>query len=231
MKLTDRLQTIADFVEKGSRAADIGTDHGYLSVYLVENNIAESVIATDVNEKPLNKACECIEENNLNEKISTRLGNGLDALNEGEVDTVIIAGMGGHLISDILDSSKQIASSISTFILQPMTGEEELREYLYNNNYKIVSERLAKEGKRFYHILKVVHGKSILSDDIFLEIGEKLLQDKDPLLGELLQIKLDKLSEIMDKLVMQETENSKKTYSDFNKKSRRIKELLKDYES
>lgn len=231
MKLTDRLQTIADFVEKGSRVADIGTDHGYLSVYLVENNIADMVIATDVNEKPLEKASECIKEYDLSKKVKTRLGNGLEPINKGEVDTVIIAGMGGHLISDILDSSKKVANSIKTFILQPMTGEEELREYLYNSDYTIVSEKLAKEGKRFYHILKVSHGKSVLTDKIFLEIGEKLLEDKDPLLGDLLELKLDKIGTIMDKLVMQETENSKKTYSDFNVKCRRLKGLLKDYES
>lgn len=231
MKLTERLQAIADFVEKGSTTADIGTDHGYLAAYLVKNNISKHVIATDVNEKPLNKARQCITEYELKDKIETRLGSGLEAINEGEVDTVIIAGMGGHLIADILDFSKSTADSIDTFILQPMTGEEELREYLYNNNYTIVSEKLAKEGKRFYHILKVKHGQSILKDDIFLEIGEKLLEEKDTLLGELLEMKMQKIDKIMENLVMQETENSKKTYSDFNKKCRKLKELMKDYES
>lgn len=231
MNLSDRLQKIADFVEKESRVADIGTDHGYLSAYLIENNIAKEVIATDVNEKPLQKAINYISENDLESKIETRLGSGLEVIKENEIDIAIIAGMGGNLIADIMDKNKKISNSINTFILQPMTNVEELRDYLYKNNYKINQEKLVKEGKRFYHILKVNHGKDTLEDSIYLEIGKKLLEDKDELLGELLKEKIEKIKIIMNKLVMQETENSKKTYNEFNIRIKKLKELLKTYES
>lgn len=231
MKLSDRLQAIADLVERDTRVADIGTDHGYLSAYLIENNIAKYVIATDVNEKPLKKAMDYVEDNNLKDRIKTRLGSGLEPIEKGEVDIVVIAGMGGHLIADIIDDSKNISNTIDTFILQPMTGEEELRKYLYENNYKIVAERLACEGKRFYHILKVKHGNDVLEDNIYLEIGKKLIEDKDELVGELIKSKIEKIKTIMDNLVMKETENSKKTYKEFNSKCKKLKELLKEYES
>lgn len=231
MNLSERLQTIANFVEPGKVVADIGTDHGYLSAYLIEQNIAKIVIATDINEKPLQKAIDHISENNLADKIETRLGCGLETITKDEVDVVIIAGMGGHLISEILETSKEVSRSVNTFILQPMTGEDELRDYLYKNDYTIVDEKLAKEGKRFYHILKVIHGNDVLEDEIYLEIGKKLLEHKDELLGSLLDLKIEKIKRIMDNLVMHETPNSKKSYREFGVKCKRLKEILKDYES
>lgn len=231
MKLTDRLEVVANFVDRGEIVADIGTDHGYLSAYLIEENIATKVIATDVNEKPLQKAIDYIKERDLGDHIDTRLGDGLEPILQLEVDICIIAGMGGHLIANIIESSKDISNSIDTFILQPMTGEEELRKYLYENNYKIIDEKLAKEGKRYYHILKVIHDKDVLKDNINLEIGSKLIENKDKLLGELLEKKIETINGIMNKLVMQESKNSKKTYKDFNIRVKKLKEMLKDYES
>ena len=230
MILSERLQTIANFVEPGNVVADIGTDHGYLSAYLIEQDIAKRVIATDINEKPLQKAIDYINNNCLTERIETRLGCGLEPLTKKEADTVIIAGMGGHLIADIIETSKEISKSTNTFILQPMTGEEELRDYLYKNKYTIVDEKLAREGKRFYHILKVMHGKDELEDQIYLEIGKKLLENKDELLGPLLNLKIEKIKSIMDNLIMHETPNSKQTYKEFSIKCKKLKEMLKDYE-
>lgn len=231
MELTERLQTIANFVEPNQVVADIGTDHGYLSAYLIEKDIAKRVIATDINEKPLQKAIDYINNNNLTNKIETRLGCGLEALSKNEANTVIIAGMGGHLIADIIETSKEISKSVDNFILQPMTGEEELRDYLYKNKYTIIDEKLAREGKRFYHILKVVHGKDKLEDEIYLEIGKKLLENKDDLLGQLLNLKIEKIKSIMDNLIMHETPNSKKTYKEFSIKCKKLREMLKHYES
>lgn len=231
MNLSERLQVIADFVGKSSTSIDVGTDHGYLSAYLVKNNISDKVIATDVNEKPLQKAINYIIQNELGDSIETRLGNGLEPIAQGEADVCIIAGMGGHLIANIMESSKEVSKTIDTFILQPMTGEKELREYLYENEYKIVDEKLAQEGKRIYHVFKVVHGKDVLEDEINLEIGKKLLENKDELLGKLLKSKISTINNIMDKLVMQESQNSKNKYQEFNNKCKKLKEMLKDYES
>ena len=98
MELSIRLKTVAEAVTKGNRVADVGTDHGYVPIYLVKNNLSPAGIAMDVNKGPLEKAQEHIREEKLGGKIATRLGNGLAPLEPGETDTVIIAGMGGDLI-------------------------------------------------------------------------------------------------------------------------------------
>ncbi|MTI66014.1 MAG: SAM-dependent methyltransferase [Firmicutes bacterium] len=197
MRLSPRLKTISKFVEKDTLVADIGTDHGYIPVYLIEKGIAKEVIASDVNKAPLESAKGYILKKGLENKIETRLGNGLKVLKPREVDTVIIAGMGGILISEILSESSMIVKDIKNFILQPMVASEQLRRYLYNNNFKIIDEKLAKEDNRYYEIIKVQLGKDNIEDPIFLEIGKKLLENKDPLLDSFLAKKLKKIRKIL----------------------------------
>ena len=231
MKLSPRLQTIADFIEKDTKVADIGTDHGYIPVYLVENNISEKVIASDINEGPLKNAQEYIAKKNLEEKIETRLGSGLNTINEGEVDTVVIAGMGGVLISEILEDSKIITKDIKSFILQPMTAIDELRKYLYDKDYTIIDEKLAKEGEKLYQILSVVHGKDKLDKEIYLEIGKKLIENKDPLLNEFLEAKIEKISKVLENLRNQRSDLNKYKYIEFKNKYDELMEVLKLNES
>ena len=147
MNLSERLQTIANFVPKNSVVADIGTDHGYIPIYLIENNISKKVIATDISKNSLEKAIENVNIYNYENKIDTRHGNGLETIKEYEVDTVIIAGMGGILIKDILDKSWSKRDSITNFILQPNIATSELRKYLIEKNFEILDEKLVKDGK------------------------------------------------------------------------------------
>jgi tRNA (adenine22-N1)-methyltransferase len=231
MNLTPRLETIANLVKKGSIIADIGTDHGYIPVFLIENGICEKGIAADVNRGPLNNAKNFIKERGLQDKIETRLGDGLKVLKPNEVDTVIIAGMGGLLINKILMESKEIANTVKRFILQPMTASDEVRRFLYNNNYKIVEEKLAKEGDKIYEIICAEHGKDTVEDEIFFEVGKKLFENKDILLGEFLLKKINKLEEITNNLKNTSSEEGKKKYEEVNKKYRRFKELMNGYVS
>ena len=150
--LSLRLETIASLVPNGARVCDIGTDHGYLSIYLKNNNIAKSVIATDLNQKPLLSA-----QKNINESgvlgIELRLGGGLSPINPNEVDTVIIAGMGGEVISNILNDCDWIKDSNLTLILQPTTSADTLRRFLCGNGFEINSETPVSENRKLYSVM------------------------------------------------------------------------------
>lgn len=206
MKLTNRLAAIASKVSYGSVVADIGTDHAYIPAYLVRNKICQHIIATDINIGPLNRARKYITENGLEQNIETRLGAGLKPLKYGEVDTIIIAGMGGVLIQSILEEGKDLLEKVDTLILQPMIGQEAVREWLYNNAFRIIDEALAKEGDKLYTVIIAKHGveKDKPSD---FEIGDKLIEKNDPLLEEYLGKKIIKLKKVLHSLKDKESEN------------------------
>ena len=155
--ITPRLKAIINNVTC-RKIADIGTDHAYIPIFLVENYLADKVIATDINEGPLFIACENINKKNLERKIETRLGGGLSVIGEGEVDEIIIAGMGGILISEILDNDITIAKK-SRLILQPMNAQYELRKYLISHSFRIISEDIAVEGFKVYNIIIAESGE------------------------------------------------------------------------
>ncbi len=151
--LKNRLKTIESLVPIGARVADIGTDHGHLPISLVRGQIASKVIACDINEKPLTNAKGNIEKTNT-PNIELRLGDGLAPIKPGEVDCVIIAGMGGEVIADILDACPFIKDEAYTLLLQPMTSANLLRKYLCENGFSILSETAVTEGKRIYTVIK-----------------------------------------------------------------------------
>jgi len=175
-KLTERLYKIAEFVRENSRLADIGTDHAYLPVYLVNTGKINYAIASDIGEGPLERAKAVVEEYSAGEKVDIRLGSGLETVKKGEVDTAVIAGMGGMLIAEILETSKYLAQDIE-LILQPMTADDELREYLIKNNFRITKEVLAKEGEKIYNIIVARFGESEEYNDAEIYIGKLLRED------------------------------------------------------
>ena len=140
----------------GARVADIGTDHGHLPISLVRGKIATKVIACDINEKPLANAKDNIEKTGT-ENIELRLGDGLAPVKPGEVDYVIIAGMGGEVIAGILENCSFIKDESYALLLQPMTSADFLRKYLCENGYSFVSETAVAEGKRIYTVIKAVY--------------------------------------------------------------------------
>jgi len=169
--LSLRLETIASLVPFGARVCDIGTDHGYLSIHLKSNNIAKSVIATDLNEKPLLTAKKNIEQSGVN-GIDLRLGGGLSPIKKDEVDTVIIAGMGGEVISGIINGCEWIKSSTYTLILQPTTSADSLRRFLYNNGFMIQSENAVEENGKLYSVMVVKYTKNVqIMPEYFYYIG------------------------------------------------------------
>ena len=155
--ITPRLEAIIKHVS-GKKIADIGTDHAYIPIYLIENSLAGYVIASDINKGPLLIAGDNIKNHNLTGKIETRLGGGLSVLKENEADTIIIAGMGGILISKIIDADIETAKK-SNLILQPMNAQYELRKYLLSHDFKITNEDIAVEGFKVYNIIETESGE------------------------------------------------------------------------
>ncbi len=154
-RLTPRLQKIYDIAQSCTVAADIGTDHAYIPVHLCKSGKCLRAIASDVGKGPLKRAEETAREYGC-ENISLRLGSGLSTLSENEAEVIIIAGMGGILISNILDASQKTAHSAKQLILQPMTAAPELREYLNRSGYTIKKEYLAEEEDKIYTIIEVL---------------------------------------------------------------------------
>ena len=202
MKLTDRLLKIASLVSKGKKIADIGTDHGYIPVYLLNKGTIPFAILADVNKGPLENARKEVKYNNLTDKTDLRLGSGIEVLKKDEVDEIIIAGMGGILISELLEANKEVAHSVDKLILQPMQAQEDLRKYLLGNGYEIVNEVLVKEDFRIYEIIETKYtGKNtILEDEIYFEVSKKLIENNDPLLKEFIDKKIYKYNSIIKKL-------------------------------
>lgn len=202
MKLTNRLLKIASLVDKNKRLADIGTDHGYIPVYLLNKGKIDFAILADINKGPLENARSEVKRNKLENKVDLRLGSGIEVLKKGEVDEVIIAGMGGILIGELLEANKEVAHSVEKLILQPMQAQEELRSYLLNNGYEIIDECLEKEDFRLYEIIvaKYTGNNTSVEDEIYYEVGKKLIENKDELLVEFIENKIKKYNNIIEKL-------------------------------
>ena len=188
IKINDRLLTAVPFVRKGKRFADIGTDHGYLPIYLLDKGIINFAIAADINCGPLDKAEENIEKFGMNGRVKTVLCDGLRGINASEVDDVAIFGMGGELIMKIIDEAPWLKCEDKRVILQPMTHPEKLREYLANNGYKIVGETLSFDRDKIYQTICAEYdGEARKYDSFTLHFGEFILRQKTALLVELLE--------------------------------------------
>ena len=158
-KLPARLAVMAEFVSLGESVADIGADHGYLPIYLIREGVSPFAVLTDVKPGPLEKARISVAKAGIEEgdpRIGFRLGEGLTALQEAEVDVVVIAGMGGETIMAILESSPEKTRSFKRFIMQPRTKAETLKNWLICTGWKILKEASAVERGRICDIILAV---------------------------------------------------------------------------
>lgn len=176
MELSPRLKKIADLVPSGTALADVGTDHAYIPVYCQKNNITKSCLAMDVNAGPLERARVNIIKYGLEDKIHTRLSDGLACLGKGEADVIVIAGMGGLLIKEIIENGKSAIDDSTFLLLQPMIAPCELRSYLYGEGFNITDEYVVREENKFYNIFAVRKGEYTPTDkDIYL--GKNILKN------------------------------------------------------
>lgn len=202
--LTERLMAMANQVEKGESVADIGTDHGYLPMYLFKEEISPKVIMADISKGSLNKAKQNCREMYPNEKFDFRLGYGLKVIKRGEVDDIVIAGMGGVLISDILGKDMGKSKTFKKLILQPRTAQGRLRFWLIRKGFDIVEEQLIREGRFICEIITAVPGEP--KEELKLEEGPDAIQWEippwvaklnTPLAKEFVQQKLDRENRIL----------------------------------
>ena len=163
--ISKRLSIVASFVPQGAILLDVGSDHAYLPIELVESGKIERAIAGEVVVGPYQSALKNVKAHGLSEKIQVRLANGLAAFEEtDQVSTITIAGMGGRLIATILEEGLDKLSSVNRLILQPNNREDELRVWLQAHGFQIVTESILEEAGKFYEILVVEAGEMTLSD-------------------------------------------------------------------
>lgn len=188
---------------KGYCIADIGCDHGFVSIYLIQNKIASHVIAMDVNSGPLQFAKEHIKESGLESYIETRISDGFSALLKGEADAAIIAGMGGRLMVRLLTEGKEKVSSMKELILQPQSEAALLRQYLRKAGYSIVDEEMVLEDGKYYTILHVYpravpyEKKVPLARIILDKYGEVLIEKKHPVLAQFVSYRMERHEKIL----------------------------------
>ncbi len=204
IKLTPRLQCVADCIEKCNLLADIGTDHAYIPIYTVQSGIANNAIASDVVKGPLKIAADNIKSNHLERRITTVLADGLSSAKQSDV--IVIAGMGGKLICTLLNDNIDIAKNAEYMVIQPMTCNFELRKFLHKNGFQITDERLAEEEDKIYNILVVKNGNDSFDDELFYHIGEKLFENHDPLLSKYIRMRAKVLKKQFEG--MKSSENS-----------------------
>ena len=191
LQLQPRLQCIASLVTKGARLADVGTDHGYLPVYLLQEGTIAHAIASDINALPLDHARATAAAYGMTERIDFRLCPGLAKIKPEECDTVAIAGMGGETILGILEAAPWTRGGAHTLILQPQTKLDLLRRWLCANGYRFLGETLVRDKEQLYVVFRVTGGQGQEMSEADALTG--LLLGNDPLYGEFLSQYLKKL--------------------------------------
>lgn len=180
--LSKRLETIASFIPKGVRFADIGSDHAYVPCAICSNDETASAVAGEVREGPFKSAQKTVNQHGLENQIEVRLGDGLDVIDQS-VTHVIIAGMGGSLITSILERGKEKLEHVEQLVLQPNIGAHHVRRWLINNGFTLVNEQLVEENGHIYEVLCAVSQRS--EQDYIQEkeilFGPFLLQEKSDL--------------------------------------------------
>lgn len=159
-------------IPSGLGFADVGTDHAYLPLIMLRRGYTGNIFATDVNKGPLEKAKYCIEEHELTDMVTLRLCDGLDGVEPGLIDTIVIAGMGGDTITGILDRAEWCFSARYRLILQPVTKPEILRYWLINNGFNIENDDFVTENGTLYQIIVAIFGKSEKYSDAELFVGK-----------------------------------------------------------
>lgn len=219
MDKSKRIEFIVSNLEKVTTLADIGTDHGYVPLLALRNEVCEKAIACDINKDPLAKGKLNAILEGIDDKIEFRLGNGFEPLNINEVEEVVIAGMGGNLIRDIIQKDLSKVASCKYLVLIPAQNPEVLREYLYKNDFEIIKEDLCFEEGIYYELFKVrkAEGHSIELDNIYYEISPMLLRSKHPLMKDYIDYKINEYNKILG-FITDESESALKRKTEVSEK-------------
>lgn len=234
IELSLRMQTVADMVQPGGCVCDIGCDHAFVSIYLVANGIADHVIASDVRMGPCTIARENIARWGMDDRIDLRLGDGLDTVKPGETDSIIIAGMGGILITDILSAGKTVVDTAKQLVLQPQSELEHVRRYIHEQGWFITDEKMLVDAGKYYVVMSVDVGESSRNEEktndiagiarsendrfahnsdlqeIYFKYGRRLLESHSAVLKDYLEDRRRSLVDIISGLEHAKTDNARK---------------------
>jgi len=232
LKLSHRLQSIADFLPKGSYFADIGTDHAYLPCYVCLRDSTARAIAGEVRTGPYERALQTVQMYDLSNQVDVRLGDGLHILKQSAdpIRQLVIAGMGGSLIREILNDGIGYLTSVQRIILQPNVGAEIVRKWLYKHNYAITRELMIEENNHLYEIIVADYNERQPYNKLAIErekqfmFGPKLLKESSPLFRQKWKKELSHLQRIVTQ--MSEGQQSPNNKKEFIKKINWIKEVL-----
>lgn len=236
--LSKRLQALVDMVTPGMRVADVGCDHGFVSISLVQRGISPCVLAMDVRTGPLSRAQEHIAEYGYAEYIETRLSDGLREYREGEADSLICAGMGGRLMMKILTESREKAQGLQELILQPQSELQMFRRFLREEGYCLLDENILYEDGKYYFLMKVrykgalqqaqecnaalQHTPQTLAD----KFGPLLLQRRSPVLQQFLKDSLDNMRQIEQNLSANPNERARERLAEVQQEIKDLEEAL-----
>lgn len=210
MKISLRLTKIANMVEKGSTLLDVGTDHAYIPIYLCQSQTIQRAIASDISKGPVENAKNNVKNHCLQDKIDVRLGDGLKTTTKQDlVDTCIIAGMGGSLITKILEQSKELVDTFSNLILQPQKSQDKVRKYLHKIKFKIVKDEMFIDDDRIYTLIVAKKGTEDLYTEEEYLFGKYEIQKKCPILKEYISLEMYKMEKVLNQI--------KQSSSDFAK--------------
>ena len=227
--LSARLACVASLVPAGARVADIGSDHAYLPAALVLDGKIDFAIAGEVVKGPYENAVHEIKDHQLEGKVIPRLADGLAAIEPADkVDTITIAGMGGSLIASILDKDKNKLTGIKRLVLQPNVGESQLREWLMNNHYQIMTEKIIEEDNHIYEI--IVAEPSVVPfrySKYELDFGPFLLENKGPIFKKKWQEYLQREAHVIDQMQKAQQPPVKKI-NEINQFLSQVKEAIAD---
>ena len=201
LKISDRPATVASLIPVGANLVDIGTDLGYVPIWLLQNQRIASAIAMDVNKGPLARAKENRDKYGFSEVMDLRLSNGFEKLQPGEGDSVLIAGMGGPLMIRIIEEGRKNASSIQTWVLQPQSEIPSVRRYLHEHDFIIVEEIMLKDEGKYYMAMKAVPGKEASWNRLEYLFGKYLLEQKHSVLKEFIEKETELYKKISQQLI------------------------------
>ena len=230
VKISDRLKTAASLIREGAVLADVGTDHGYVPIYLLEQKKIKSAIAMDINKGPLERAREHIHLYGMDAYIQTRLSDGVAALEKGEADSILVAGMGGGLVMHILEEGKDICQAAGELILQPQSELCSVREYLAENGYVTEAERMVFEDGKYYPMMKARKGRESYVREIDYRFGKGLLEEKNQVLYQFLLKEQKSLETVKARLESANTKTAKARQKEIEIDLNYAKEALKEYE-
>lgn len=227
--LSARLACVASLVPAGARVADIGSDHAYLPAALVLDGKIDFAIAGEVVKGPYENAVREIKDHQLEGQVIPRLADGLAAIEPADkVDTITIAGMGGSLIASILEKDKNKLTGIKRLVLQPNVGESQLREWLMNNHYQIMNEKIIEEDNHIYEI--IVAEPSVVPfrySKYELDFGPFLLENKGPIFKKKWQEYLQREAHVIDQMQKAQQPPVKKI-NEINQFLSQVKEAIAD---